>query len=136
MMSQDGYDVEYVDGSTPKKARQAIYERVKRGKIQILSAGKVLNQLVDLPRIDCLHFVTPASSKTVTAQSYGRARRWMEGKRNPLIRDYVDNGGQFDGAFRNRMALCRANGWDVKRIEQGTAQMLGMNIWKPRGKNK
>lgn len=137
MMQRDGYDVAYVDGKTPKKVRKQIYADVKAGKIQALFAGKVLNQLVNLPTIDCLHFVSPSSSDTVTKQTYGRARRWLEGKKNPIIRDYVDKGGQLDGAFRNRMRLCKSSGWAVKRIEVvGGHMLLGTSIWKPHGRKK
>lgn len=131
MMERDGYTVAYVDGSTPKKLRHKTYADVKDGKVQALFAGKVLNQLVNLPTIDCLHFVTPASSDTVTKQTYGRARRWLEGKKNPIIRDYVDTGGQLDGAYKNRARLCKANGWTVKRIGVESAHLLGASIWKP-----
>lgn len=136
MMRNDGYDVAYVDGSTPVPARKRIYADVKEGKIQALFAGKVLNQLVNLPTIDCLHFVTPASSDTVTQQTYGRARRWLEGKKNPIIRDYVDKGGQLDGAYKNRARLCKANGWNVKRIDVASALLLGASIWKPHVRKK
>jgi DNA excision repair protein ERCC-3 len=132
MLSQDGYSVEYVDGNTPRKVRKIVYDKVRAGRVQILFAGKVLNQLVDLPRIDCLHFVTPSSSHTTTKQTYGRARRWLEGKRNPVIRDYVDSGGQLDGAYRNRLALCKKNGWVVKKAEDQEKIGVGLSIWKKR----
>jgi len=136
MMQRDGYDVAYVDGSTPLKMRKKIYKEVKDGKVQALFAGKVLNQLVNLPTIDCLHFVTPASSSTVTNQTYGRARRWLEGKKNPIIRDYVDQGGQLDGAYKNRARLCKANGWNVKQVDVMNAQLLGASIWKTHVRKK
>jgi len=131
LMSQDGYDVRYVDGDTPKGVRNLIYKEVREGKVQILFAGKVLNQLVNLPVIDCLHYVTPASSVKETKQAYGRARRWLKGKKNPIIRDYVDEGGgQLDGAYKNRMRLCRAEGWTVKVIDVGIANLSGLSLWK------
>jgi len=124
------YDTELVTGDTPQKVRERIYEKVKDGKCQILCAGKVLNALVNLPTVDCLHFVTPSSSRTTTKQVYGRARRWLEGKRAPIIRDYVDTGGQLDGAYKNRLALCKDNGWEVVHVGLDSSNMLGMGIWK------
>lgn len=135
MLSQDGYEVRYVDGDTPKKVRKIIYDEVRNKKVQILFAGKVLNQLVNLPTIDCLHYVTPVSSRKNTKQAYGRARRWLVGKRNPIIRDYVDEGGgQLEGAYKNRVELCRANGWSVKLVSSTMSRMSGLTVWKPRGK--
>jgi superfamily II DNA or RNA helicase len=136
MLSQDGYDVRYVDGDTKAAQRKIIYDEVRAGKVQALFAGKVLNQLVDLPKIDCLHFVTPSSSTTQTKQAYGRTRRLLKGKQNPLIRDYVDSGGQLDGAFKNRLKLCQAEGWVVKRTDIPTQKQLGLSLWKPHGTKK
>jgi len=131
-LKNEGYDTELVTGETPQKVRTRIYENVENGKCKILCAGKVLNALVNLPSVDCLHFVTPSSSKTTTKQVYGRARRWLEGKRAPIIRDYVDEGGQLDGAYKNRLALCKENKWKIERIGLDKSSLLGMNIWEKR----
>jgi len=131
-LKNEGYDTEMVTGDTPQKVRTRIYENIESGKCKILCAGKVLNALVNLPSVDCLHFVTPSSSKTTTKQVYGRARRWLEGKRAPIIRDYVDKGGQLDGAYKNRLALCKENKWKVVHVGIERSQLLGMNIWEKR----
>jgi len=137
LLSQDGYDVRYVDGKVKKPVRKLIYKEVREGKVQILFAGKVLNKLVNLPRVDCLHYVTPASSKGETKQAYGRARRWLAGKKKPIIRDYVDEGGgQLSGAYNNRMRLCRSHGWDVKVVPVGTEQAGRVGVWKNYAKRK
>jgi len=127
----DGYSVAYVDGRVKGKARDRIYEEFKDGKYQILCAGKVMNAMVNLPNIDCLHFLSPSNSETTTKQVYGRARRWLEGKRLPIIRDYVDSGGQLDGAARKRIALCKKEGWKIVNIGVGKSRMAtGMSDWK------
>jgi len=137
MLGQEGYSVRYVDGKVKKSVRKMIYREVREGKVQILFAGAVLNQLVNLPLIDCLHYVTPASSKKETTQAYGRARRWLQGKRNPIIRDFVDEGGgQLEGGYNNRLELCRANGWKVVIVNGETTPTAGVTVWKRRGKNK
>jgi len=131
MLSCEGYDVAYVDGRVKGKIRDRIYEEFKEGKYQIMCAGKVMNAMVDLPNIDCLHFLSPSNSETTTKQVYGRARRWLKDKRLPIIRDYVDSGGQLDGAARKRIALCRKEGWKVINVGIGAARMAtGMSDWK------
>ncbi len=132
MMSQDNYDVAYVDGKTPKRVREVIYDDLRAGKYQGIFAGKVLNQLVNLPSVDCLHFLTPSNSKTVTEQTYGRARRWLQGKKNPRIRDYVDSGGQLDGAYKNRVRICRSKNWKVRKIDSAQTSTMGASIWRKR----
>lgn len=124
-------DVAYVDGTVKDKQRQKIYKAFNNGEYQIICAGKVLNALVNLPTVNCLHFLSPSSSQNTTKQIYGRARRWLAGKENPIIRDYVDTGGQLDGAFKNRQALCKSHGWETKMIDVETSQMSGLGIWKP-----
>lgn len=131
-LKNEGYDTYLVTGDTKQKLRESIYKKVKTGKCQILCAGKVLNALVNLPNVDCLHFLTPSSSKTTTKQVYGRARRWLEGKRAPIIRDYVDSGGQLDGAYKNRLELCKTQKWDVVNVGLDASSMVGMSIWKKR----
>jgi len=132
---QDGYTAEYVDGEVKAEARAKIYKEIRSGRCKVLCAGKVLKAMVDLPNIDCLHFVTPLSSKPRTTQIYGRARRWLENKRNPVIRDYVDGAGQqgqLTGAYKNRLAMCKSNNWDVKLINIENTQEEGVGKWRRR----
>jgi superfamily II DNA or RNA helicase len=133
-LRQDGYKVAYVDGNT--RNRKTIYQSLFEGKIQCLCAGKVLNQLVNLPTVDCLHFVTPVASELATKQAYGRARRWLEGKREPIIRDYVDSGGQLTGAFKKRMKLCEANGWKTRIVDEDESRLARLSPWLKRRKKK
>ena len=114
---EEGYDVAYVDGNT--RNRKAIYDSIRNGKVRVLCAGKVLNALVDIPNLDCLHLLTPLNNAKDVKQVYGRSSRWMEGKKKPLVRDYVDQGGQLSGAYANRTRICLENGWQT-RVEDGT----------------
>jgi superfamily II DNA or RNA helicase len=120
------YKVAYVDGTTKK--REEIYEGFREGKIQILCAGKVLDALVNLPKMDSMHVCSPVNNHTRIMQIYGRARREVAGKRTPLIRYYVDGGGQFQGAYNNNKRICKLEGWDVESID-GSEKILGK--WQP-----
>jgi superfamily II DNA or RNA helicase len=131
---QDGYKVGYVDGTTRK--RKEIYQSLFDGKIQCLCAGKVLNKLVNLPTVDCLHFVTPVASELATKQAYGRARRWLEGKKEPIIRDYVDYGGQLSGAFKKRMKLCKDNEWATRIVDENETRLARLSPWMRKQKKK
>lgn len=132
-LSQDGCKAVYVDGQTPAKVRDRVYAEFRDGKYQVICAGKVLNALIDLPTLDCIHLLTPSNSKTNSQQIYGRSRRFLPGKRNPIIRYYVDKGGQLDGSYKTQQKLCKENGWDIKIVGLDAAQVLGMNRWKKRG---
>ena len=128
-LMQDGYRTVYVDGTTKAPIRERIYREFREGKYQVICAGKVLNALIDLPTLDCIHLLTPSNSKATSQQIYGRARRFLPGKRNPIIRYYVDKGGQLDGAFRTQKKLCKENGWEMEVVDHESARMLGINLW-------
>ena len=125
---QDGYKVAYVDGTT--KNRQQIYDDVNAGKYDVLCAGKVLNALVDIQALNCVHLVSPLKKHASTIQLYGRAR-----EKNALIRDYVDEGGQLTGAFKSRLAMCEGFGWKIVHSKTGTATPVAitepLSSWKP-----
>ena len=126
----DGYDVAYVDGDT--KNRDQIYRDVHEGKYHVLCASKVMDALVNIESLDCLHLVAPLSKQGPVEQIYGRARREWKGKRTPLIRDYVDSGGQITGAFKNRQKLCEKKGWQIEFSEPSLTDSVGMSHWKQR----
>jgi superfamily II DNA or RNA helicase len=129
-LRQDGYKVAYVDGDT--KNRKVVYEKMRQGKFQVLCAGKVLDAMVNIPNLDCLHLCTPVNKERQVLQIYGRTRRPQEGKAVPLVRDYKDAGGQLAGAARNRIKICNNEGWDVKLIRAGELGAGQTQKWKPR----
>jgi superfamily II DNA or RNA helicase len=133
-LTQDGYRAVYVDGEVPAKARDRIYREFRDGLYDVICAGKVLNALVDLPNLDCIHLLTPSNSKQTTKQIWGRSRRYVEGKRNPVLRYYVDTGGQLDGAYRNQLQLCREHNWEVELIGMDAAYMTGVGKYATRKK--
>lgn len=121
-LREQGYDVAYVDGNT--RNRERIYNDVRNGTTQILCAGKVLNAMVNIPSLDCIHVLTPLNSKTAIEQIYGRGSRWLEGKRRPLVRYYADQGGQLTGAYKNNLKICQENEWEIQQVDTGNA--IGM----------
>jgi superfamily II DNA or RNA helicase len=117
-LRQDGYRVAYADGDT--RNRQRIYDDMRQRKYQVLCAGKVMDALVNIPELDCLHLCTPVNQAKQVKQIYGRTRRFLDNKCNPLIRDYADSGGQLSGAYRNRQRVCEEEGWKVQVIKDRT----------------
>ena len=83
----EGFRVGYVDGST--KNRDQIYSDFRKGKLDVLCAGKVLNALVNIPEMNCLHVCTPVNKEANIVQIYGRARRIQEGKEKQSDWEYV-----------------------------------------------
>lgn len=129
---QDGYRSVYVDGEVHPKIRDRIYREFREGQYDVICAGKVLNALVDLPNLDCIHLLTPSNSKQTTKQIWGRSRRYVEGKRNPVLRYYVDTGGQLDGAYKNQLKLCKEHNWEVELVDLDAAYMTGVGRYVTR----
>jgi len=129
-LRMDGYDVAYVDGDT--KNRDQIYQDMHEGRYHVLCASKVMDALVNIESLDCLHFVAPLVKHGPVKQIYGRARREWQGKRTPLVRDYVDEGGQITGAYKSRHKLCENEGWKIEYSEPTLFDSGGMSYWSPR----
>ena len=129
-LRMDGYDVAYVDGDT--KNRDRIYQDAHEGKYHVLCASKVMDALVNIESLDCLHFVAPLAKHGPVKQIYGRARREWKGKRTPIIRDYVDEGGQISGAYKSRHKLCEIEGWQIEYSEPTLFDSAGMSYWSPK----
>ena len=130
-LRQHGYDVAYADGSVPKAKRKKIYEDMSRGlKYRCLCAGKVLDAMVSIKPLDCLHLVTPVSSRHRIFQIFGRTRRPQEGKLIPIVRYYADNGGQLSGACRNVLKVVTEEEWKVE-TERALINQPALTKWKP-----
>lgn len=83
-----GLDVEtrlYL-GGMEKEVRQEAEENgdILFGTFQMAKEG------LDIPELDTLFLVTPNSSKITVQQSIGRIARSKEGKKNPMVVDFVD----------------------------------------------
>lgn len=82
---------EVLVGKTPKKKRDEIIERAKAGEIRyIFSTFSLAKEGLDIPILSRLHLVTPIKDKISVVQSKGRIERNFEGKRKPVVYDYVD----------------------------------------------
>lgn len=89
-----------VDGKmTSKKAkalREQAIEDMRTGKKRYLFATYSLaKEGLDIPRLDRLYLTTPQKDFVVVTQSVGRVARTFDGKAEPVVYDYVDDGIQY-----------------------------------------
>ena len=89
-----------VDGKmTSKKAkamREQAIEDMRQGRKRYLFATYSLaKEGLDIPRLDRLYLATPQKDYAVITQSIGRIARTFEGKAEPVVYDYVDEGIQY-----------------------------------------
>ena len=86
-----------IDGNmTSKKAkaqREQAIEDMRQGRKRYLFATYSLaKEGLDIPRLDRLYLATPHKDYAVITQSIGRVARIFDGKVEPIVYDYVDDG--------------------------------------------
>jgi superfamily II DNA or RNA helicase len=129
-LKQNGYDVCYVDGAVPNKRRETLYHELAAGKYRCICAGlKVMDAMVSIKPLNCLHLVTPVNARHRIMQIFGRTRRPDKNKPMPLVYYYKDTGGQLSGAFNNVTKVCQAEGWTIHQRSRNLAN-LTMTKWK------
>lgn len=89
-----------VDGKmTSKKAKamreQAIEDMRQGHKRYLFATYSLAKEGLDIPRLDRLYLATPQKDYAVITQSIGRIARTFEGKAEPVVYDYVDEGIQY-----------------------------------------
>jgi superfamily II DNA or RNA helicase len=105
-----------VDGKmTSKKAKamreQAIEDMRKGRKRYLFATYSLAKEGLDIPRLDRLYLATPQKDYAVITQSIGRIARTFEGKGEPVVYDYVDEGIQYlVRSYKKRCATYRKCG--------------------------
>jgi superfamily II DNA or RNA helicase len=102
-----------VEGNTPDRER--VYGDVEAGRYDVLLASKVIDEGVNITRLDTLHILTPFGSKGARCeQRVGRIRRKHPNKKRPLVRDYLDaSNGRLYGAAKGRLNVYNNIGAEV-----------------------
>ena len=90
-LSRREEDMVLLTGSTPKKQREAIVERLARGDVRVLgSTVQLIGEGFDAPGLSSLFLATPIKFRGRVLQVVGRVLRPKDGK-TPRIYDYQDN---------------------------------------------
>lgn len=78
-----------VTGTTPRDARNRIYEAFRAGEIRTLVSCMVLTEGFDMPEADCAVIARPTRSRPLYKQMVGRVLRPFPGKSDALVLDIV-----------------------------------------------
>jgi superfamily II DNA or RNA helicase len=73
---------------TAKKREQILKQQVEWDVI--VATYSLLKEGVSIKELDTLHLCSPAKEKGLIVQCAGRIERYLDGKKQPLIYDYVD----------------------------------------------
>lgn len=117
-LTKGGQVVEYVDGKTPTKQRQAMVTRLERGDTEILVASVVMNQGIDVPQLRSVVIACGGSSTIATLQRVGRAMRRVPGKDTVEIWDVKDVGNKWlERHTRERIASLETEEYEIEFID-------------------
>lgn len=97
----------YVGGLTKQQREYAKTKRI------IMASYQMTAEATDIPQMDTLVMGTPKSD---IRQIIGRITRWLDGKKQPLIFDLVDDSSSvFKGYAKTRMELYVTLGAEINR---------------------
>jgi len=109
MLKQEGvndYDF-YVGGRSKEELRKAARARV------ILATYQMAKEGLDISDLDVLFFATPMSGRVSVRQSIGRILRQLEGKKQPVVVDFVDNIPLLKEMWKARDYFYRRLGYEI-----------------------
>ena len=90
-----GVSTALIVGDTPLEERQAIFQQVKDGVVQIICSVGCLTAGFNLPVISCVLYVRATKSRSLFYQTAGRACRPAENKTDFILLDFGGNVGRF-----------------------------------------
>ena len=93
-----------ITGTTPHAERDAILEQARLGKIHYLFATQLADEGLDIRCLEKLWMVLPGRSTARIEQRVGRIMRQLEGKKEPVVYDFVDSQtGVLFSQFQSRL---------------------------------
>ena len=88
--NEAGIRARHVDGKTPQKERDQIFEDFGKGEFEVLVNCNLVSEGVDVPDCDGAILLRPTDSLALFIQQVGRALRFVQGKIAVII-DHVGN---------------------------------------------
>ncbi len=90
-LTNKGYNVEVINGKTPKDTRKKILNDFRKGKVDFLISGVILQKGISLHNLDTIVNIS-SHTKEGFEQTIGRLRRHDENKKPPLFIDFIYGG--------------------------------------------
>jgi superfamily II DNA or RNA helicase len=85
---KSGVRAEHIDGSTPKRERDATLERLTSGEIELVTNCMVLTEGWDMPDAGCCILARPTKKMGLYRQMVGRVLRPADGKPDCIVLDH------------------------------------------------
>jgi superfamily II DNA or RNA helicase len=89
--NEAGVPAAAVDGKTPAKVRERMFQDFRDGRLLVLASACVIEEGVDLPAATVLQQIRPTASLRLYRQLVGRVLRPSEGKEHAILLDHCGN---------------------------------------------
>jgi superfamily II DNA or RNA helicase len=117
--NNEGIPASHVDGDTPYKKREKIYEQLDKGEILVLSSCEALTEGFDVPSVSAILLCRATQSKALNVQMIGRGLRLSPNtdKCDCVVLDFVGN-------IRLRHGFIE----DIKEIDLASGKESGSTV--------
>jgi DNA repair protein RadD len=92
-----GVHAEHIDGTTPKRERDAALARLAYGETELVTNCMVLTEGWDMPEVGCCILARPTKKMGLYRQMIGRVLRPADGKHDAIVLDH--SGAVFQHGF-------------------------------------
>lgn len=116
-------DAPLLTGEVPQQERTALYDRFKRGEVQVLVVSKVANLAVDLPDAAvAIQLSGSFGSRQEEAQRIGRLLRPKQGRNEAWFYSLVTDGTKETEFALKRQLFMLEQGYMYEQVEMGLAR--------------
>lgn len=106
-----GVDAVALVGEVKQGDREAILDRMRAGRVEVVVATSLADEGLDAPRVSAVMLTAPTRNIGRTLQRIGRALRPHKGAPDPVVVDVVDTWGPFRGYAQARHTAYVRHGW-------------------------
>ena len=111
-------DIKAVFISGSSEVRQSALEKFKAGKLKVLISTNIIDEGVDIARIEVLIMLAGKKSKRQLLQRVGRSLRRKEGENTVRIYDFLDFGNRYlENHSKLRYGIYKKEKFDIKHMD-------------------
>lgn len=115
LITRNGIENKFISGESPH--RKSALDDFKSGKLKVLVSSNILDEGVDVSRIEVLVMLAGKKSRRQVLQRIGRSLRRKEGVNEVVVYDFLDLGNKYLQAHsKNRYAIYKSEGFDIQFI--------------------
>ena len=113
-----------INGSmTSKKAKQEREEAIEKMRNKeehyLFATYSLAREGLDIKPLNRLFLVSPTKNKITLIQSVGRIERKDNGKKTPIVYDFVDKDIYYQKAFKSRKTIYKKNNNKILEVKNG-----------------